>query len=161
MTRLERAEITQQEFKFQLETHIAAWRSGKKEYQSITNGLSEPDALAAIKNMVRKSLEDPVYVNDTYQVHVHDSGGIVHLSIRRLDREPIRDWRDFQEIKNQLVGPECEGVELYPAESRVVDMANQYHLWVFKDPENKVPLGFNSGRQVSNEAVGRGRQRPR
>jgi hypothetical protein len=37
----------------------------------------------------------------------------------------VHDWRDLQRIKNQLVGPECEAVELYPAESRKVDTANQ------------------------------------
>jgi len=36
----------------------------------------------------------------------------------------------MQEIKNQICGCEAEGVELYPAESRLVDQANQYHIWV-------------------------------
>lgn len=56
----------------------------------------------------------------------------MHLSIRRQDRQPCRDWRDFQRIKNQLAGPEWEAVELYPAESRKVDGANQYHLFCFE-----------------------------
>lgn len=54
----------------------------------------------------------------------------VLLSIRRNDRAAERDWRVFQRIKNALVGPEREAVELYPAQSRLVDSANQYHLWV-------------------------------
>lgn len=53
-----------------------------------------------------------------------------HLSIRRQDRGPIRDWRHMQRIKNELCGEDAEGVELYPAESRLVDEANQFHLYI-------------------------------
>lgn len=92
-----------------------------------------------------------VWINDQYQVSMRrfhnerSEGGpdLVHLSIKRLDKEPCRDWRDFQAIKNQLVGPECEGMELYPAESRIVDTANQYHIWVIDDPTFRYPWGFN------------------
>jgi hypothetical protein len=66
---------------------------------------------------------------------------VIWLSIKRLDREAIHDWRDLQRIKNEICGPECEGIELYPAESRLVDTSNQYHLYVFA-PGVRVPLGF-------------------
>lgn len=110
----------------------------------------------------------PCYVNDVYQVSVRQleatehMGPMVHLSIRRLDREPVHDWRDFQEIKNQLVGPECEGVELYPAESRLMDTANQYHLWVFKDPTYRIPFGYACNRTVAepDRVPSTARQRP-
>ncbi len=72
----------------------------------------------------------------------------VYLSIRRNDRSPARSWRDFQRIKNQLAGPEYEGVELYPAESRKVDGANQYHLFCFPV---QFPFGFND-REVVDAA---------
>jgi hypothetical protein len=94
---------------------------------------------------------DAVFLNDTYQVNVrvmektYHGMPVVWLSIKRIDKEACHDWRDFQEIKNQLVGPECEAVELYPAESRVVDTANQYHLWVVADPKFRWPLGFRHG----------------
>lgn len=107
--------------------------------------------------------------NDRYQVHVIHwrpmtingvECPIVQLSIRRLDRAPARDWRDFQRIKNQLVGEECEAIELYPAESRLVDTANQFHLWCVADPEFRFPFGY-SERLVSGEASGAGDvQRP-
>jgi hypothetical protein len=64
------------------------------------------------------------------------------LSIRRNDREPIMDWRDLQAIKNQLVGCECEAVQLFPAESRLVDSANQYHLLALADPGARFGFGF-------------------
>ena len=88
--------------------------------------------------------ERPHYVNDLYIVDVQDSGGpLVLLSIARRDGGPIfRDWRHFQQIKNDILGPECEAVELYPAESRVVDIGNKYHLIGSRDPAFRFPFGF-------------------
>lgn len=127
-----------------------------------------PDAIFRYCDRIaRQEASGEVFLNDTYQVHRRRLPGaaglpaIVHLSIRRLDRMPVRDWRDFQEIKNQLVGPECEGVELFPAESRLVDSANQYHLWVIDDVHFHWPVGFEDGRSVSDAEFGKSRQRPR
>jgi hypothetical protein len=84
-----------------------------------------------------------------------------HLSIKRKDREPIDEnrWRLLQHIKNTLVGPEHEAVELYPAESRLVDTCNQYHLWVFQSGTQQWPFGFTS-RMVTSEEIHGTKQRP-
>ena len=66
----------------------------------------------------------------------------IQLNIARHDGQPCTSWRDFQRIKNELVGAECEGVELFPAESRLVDTSNEYHLWVKPDREYRFPMGF-------------------
>lgn len=94
-------------------------------------------------------MADEIWVNDIYQVAVRRNEAMVHLSIKRRDKKAARDWRHFQQIKNQLVGPENEGLELYPAESRLVDGANQFHLWVLADPESIIPTGFTDVRAVS------------
>lgn len=73
------------------------------------------------------------------------------LSIRRDDRAPIRDWRHMQAIKNQVCGPDAEGFEIYPADDRLVDTANQFHLWVFRDGL-RIPVGWHEGRQVTDDA---------
>lgn len=73
----------------------------------------------------------------------------LHLSIRRNDREAARDWRHFQRIKNELAGRDWEAVELYPAEDRKVDGANQYHLWCWPF---RLPFGFQE-RLVSDDAI--------
>ena len=103
---------------------------------------------------------DTCWLNSRYQVYMRltqvDAEPCVHLSIKRCDRREIRDWRDMQRIKNELVDAEAEGVELYPAESRLVDTANQYHLWVFF---SKLPFGFDQGRFVSETNVYAARQR--
>jgi hypothetical protein len=73
----------------------------------------------------------------------HAKPPMVHLSIRRNDRRPVANWRDMQAIKNELVGAECEGVQIFPAESRLVDNANQYHMYVCSDSSFRLPFGYH------------------
>src|SRR6185436_10844058 len=51
--------------------------------------------------------------------------------ISTFDGTARHDFREFQAIKNQLAGEECESFELYPAESRLLDPSNYYTLWCF------------------------------
>ena len=96
-----------------------------------------------------------IWKNLDYQVAVkkweHDGIPLFHLSIKRVDRKPVRDWRDLKRIKNQLVGEEVEAVEIFPAESRLIDTANQYHLWGVLDPKVRVPFGWHDERIVDYE----------
>ena len=94
-----------------------------------------------------------VWVNDEYIViqRDHDTG-LTHLSFKNRANNPFIDWRDRQEIKNQLCGPEREGCELYPAESRLVDAANQFHLWVLPEGD-RFPFGFEQRFIVDNEGI--------
>lgn len=125
------------------------------------HGIPIQAAHEAMREADKELAASEVFLNDKYQVIRRDMGDMIYLSIKRRDRESIHDWRDFQAIKNELVGPENEAVELYPAESRVVDTANQYHLWVFKDPTYRIPFGFQGGRVVTDIEVGGSKQRPR
>lgn len=74
------------------------------------------------------------YINHLYQVQVQDmseKNDAMHICIRRIDgAADLRDWRHFQQIKNEVAGPGREAVEIYPAESRKVDTSNKWHLWV-------------------------------
>jgi len=108
------------------------------------------------RNQAKKlynDVPDEVFRNKTYAVFVYkrEPHGLKdltvwHLSIKRHDKEPIHDWRDLQEIKNAICGPEYEAMELYPAEFRVVDAANQYHLYVIMDKGVQIPVGYTTGR---------------
>ena len=100
-----------------------------------------------------------MYQSDRYTVLVEmmepDRGmaGMLHLSIRHTDRrKAARDWRHFQRIKNELAGPEREAMELFPAESRLVDESNQFHLWVAAEGDT-IPAGYHGDRQVSGPEV--------
>jgi hypothetical protein len=100
------------------------------------------------------------YQNDRYLVDVirERDGVIVALSIRRHDGEPCHDWRDFQRIKNEVAGEDVEAVELYPAESRLVDNANIYWLWC-KPPGTRFDFGCAHRSVMEAGDVGN-RQRP-
>ena len=114
--------------------------------------------------LLRQDDDDITYwINDIYQVSMCELGdNAVHLNIRRRDGGPIlRDWRHFQLIKNQLIGEECEAVELYPAESRLVDTTNKFHLWGLRDPTYRFPFGFDKRDVQYDEGNAPGiRQRP-
>lgn len=108
---------------------------------------------------------DEVYANNKYQVNIHydaESTGaivpnpdikVVHVSVKRKDKKPNIPYKDLMAIKNELVGKEYEALMLYPAHSREVDTANQYHLWIPVDQEGKalpIPFGWDRGRHVWN-----------
>lgn len=86
-------------------------------------------------------------------------GWVWHLSFRRLDRLAVgpEHFRDFQRIKNALLGAEATAFEVYPAESNLADTSNQYHLWAYDDLR-AFPFGF-IGRAVLDDD-GDGTQRP-
>lgn len=118
---------------------------------------------AEAKQYVQKLKEAKTFRSDTYQVEVNPvpvpafGFQMTWLSIKRIDREAFHDWRELQSIKNAICGPEHEAVELYPAESRLVDSANQYHLWVL--PAGRAwPFGFLD-RFVTSESIGGAKQR--
>lgn len=128
-----------------------------EEFSKTIKALKDVDVLedSKIEELYRQVAQDDVYLNDEYQVNVNRNykwGAdmeVWHLSIKRLDKEAVHDWRDLQAIKNMIVGEEYEAVELYPSESRLVDSANQYHLWVFVGVfgSNEIPvlpIGFTS-----------------
>lgn len=124
-----------------------------------------PDQL---REFIRQEAAWPILMNDIYQVSVRWTEGdpgnvqVVHLSLKRRDKAAFDDWRHKQEIKNMLVGPEYEGLELYPAESRLVDTANQYHLWVLREEGYRLPFGFHERAVLyENDPASGAVQRPR
>lgn len=105
--------------------------------------MQRPDDWNDAPQMVSSDPDFRVWRNSRYQVITskiwpHDEEGnviktghyILQLSIKRVDKLVIHDWRDLQRIKNELAGPEMLAVEIYPPESKLVDTANQYFLWV-------------------------------
>lgn len=84
-----------------------------------------------------------VWANDLYEATVEiSSTGWSYITLKRYDRHAVRDWRHLQSIKNEVCGPEREAIEIFPAESRLMDTTNQYHLWVLPEGE-QVSLGPN------------------
>ncbi len=103
-----------------------------------------------------------VWLNSIYQVAVYrgaEADDLVHidelkgrctwLSIKRRDKRPVNNWQDMQTMKNRLVGKECDAFQIFPAESRMVNTANQYHLIVLPEGQG-LPFGWGK-RAVSTE----------
>ncbi|MGE3778399.1 MAG: hypothetical protein AB7F89_14525, partial [Pirellulaceae bacterium] len=91
--------------------------------------------------------DDPggtMYRNSRYSVAVRRHPEHYHLAIIVNDHSARHDWRDFQRIKNELLGPDAEAVELYPSEDRLIDTSNTFHLW--SPVGQRFPFGFDKGR---------------
>ena len=149
------------------------------EFQEITRGLQDREKAKIAERyglavrevdeaLVLSALGDAIFINSQYVVYRREDmhnlpassewPAMVHLLIRSHDQKPIHDWRDLQSIKNAIVGPEHEAIELYPRESRVVDTANVFHLWVLADSNANFPFGYPS-RVVRGEDKGAFKQR--
>jgi hypothetical protein len=133
---------------------IAEWRA------------AHPEAAAQAASCRHRTLDllDPghppqtpeVWANDIYNVTVrrHEKdpvfgtrGGLIQIGIHAHDGTARHDWREFQGIKNQIAGSECEAFELYPAESRLLDPSNYYTLWCFPGLK-RIKVGIDKGRRV-------------
>lgn len=119
---------------------VEAWRRAHPEAARETSTAFKP--LMRDENYRKRGpgKPDEAWFNDTYYVHLHryevdpvfdTPQGMIALGISSLDGSARHDWRDMQAIKNQLAGPECEGFELFPAESRLLDPNNHYIIWLF------------------------------
>lgn len=94
------------------------------------NGLPKASALLGARNAVSAVASERVFLSPLYQVLIRDYGQLqAHISVKRIDKEPIYSRSDLVAIAERFAHPETVAVELYPAESRVVDTANQFHLW--------------------------------
>ena len=150
----------------------------KQQLHKIFDGLVAQGVSQEVADKNLKAfMDDEVWLNNTYQANIRrktgegwfdeteecwngfpeEAGEVIWISIKRRDREAIHDWRDFQLIKNDIAGPEMEAVEIYPAESRLMDTANQYHLFAWK---GTFPVGFQF-RSVRDDTLGTpSKQRP-
>ena len=81
-------------------------------------------------------------------------GDMLHFDCRPVDGSNRHEWYELQRIKDGVLGEQCEAVELYPAESDVVDdvkavegLAGEggiFHLWAKKDGA-QFDFGFRGG----------------
>jgi hypothetical protein len=109
--------------------------------------------------IAEKDDQREIWLNDVYRIKINRHFGvnafgeglwsIIQISAR--DGSARHDWRDMQAIKNQMVGEEWEALEIFPAESRLIDPSNCYLLYCFQ----KIPIGMFQPRCVlgSKEAI--------
>ena len=107
-----------------------------------------------------------IYENDAYYCSVRrfakgfflKNSPYIILGITATDETARHDWRDFQRIKNDIAGREWEGIELYPAESRLKDPSNRFYLWCV--PKGVLKFGLPGGRHVLTSSNADAPQRP-
>lgn len=102
---------------------------------------------AADHPMAPKGMID-AWCNDRFAVQHFAFGGQEWLSIKRHhDGAAPPTWAEMQRIKNELVGEDRVGVEVFPKASEVVDEADLYHLWLYPEDEacpfNFVAIGWS------------------
>lgn len=81
-----------------------------------------------------------VWRNNRFLVQAFDDGvGALRLSICRSELDDKGNWRDgltwdeLQQIKNAVGFSDFDAVEVYPAQSDVVNVANMRHLWIMTE----------------------------
>jgi hypothetical protein len=119
---------------------VALWQEAYPEAAREISAALHPLMRVSVKQ-IGDGPHDPDehWMNDVYSVtlrrrpdHVFNTReDMIQLGIHSHDGTARHDWREFQAIKNQLAGEECEAFELYPAESRLLDPSNYYTLWCF------------------------------
>jgi hypothetical protein len=136
---------------------IAAWRAAHPEAADEPVSGQHRTLDQFVKGNQPDDQQHPeIWQSDVYQVTVRrwskdpvfgTRGGMIQIGINSHDGSARHDWRDFQGIKSQIAGPECEAFELYPAESRLLDPSNYYTLWCFPGLK-QIKVGINEGRRV-------------
>jgi hypothetical protein len=151
--------------KLRPDTSIIQISRAKFRKQFIAAGGKKSEADEAYRTVSKQE----TYSNDLYLVQINRSAnhgfgekslpdGMFEMTVRRKDREAFSDWRHMQQIKNQIVGEENEMVELFPAESRLRDSANQYWFYGFNNDQVRFPFGM-FGRVVNDTGGMNSKQR--
>ncbi len=136
---------------------LRPWRPFRETVPVTPDGKADSDVLKGTERFFANSH----YLVFTRVLEANDptEPNGLHLSMRTVENDTRHDWREMQRVKNELAGPDWEAMELYPAEERVVDTANQYHLWCVP---YRIGMGFNTRfvRDADDPLSGGAVQRP-
>lgn len=147
LRQLERAEARNADLREQLERAALGQVKAWTPFEKCNSAVGPDGTLHQLSDEAASVWRNSLYTVSKWDRQFEATGGLVlmvtHLSIKRNDGAAVRDWRHFQRIKNELCGAEREGVEIFPAESRLVDGANQFHVWVLPEGQ-RVPFGFET-----------------
>lgn len=83
------------------------------------------------------------------------------LSVNRTTLKPGSDqqwdddisWEELQEIKRECGYGERQAIEMYPADSDIVNVANMRHLWILTAPVTVGWLKRDSVSRVASEVM--------
>ena len=75
------------------------------------------------------------------------------LQVWRKNGEDGITWDELQEIKNVALGEEVIAIEIYPAQSQLVNLKNVRHLWVLSCNLPNLKKMIYSKQQINNEKL--------
>lgn len=90
-------------------------------------------------------------------------GKVEHVAINRTGKEHFLSsdgsagfsWAEKQSIKNELFGEDRIALEVFPAETHLVDVTDTYHLWIL--PKGfKMPFGIHPTKDIQCKPLNRG-----
>lgn len=99
----------------------------------------------------------------TSRLLMTELGRVEHAVITRIDEESFLSydgkadipWATKQEIKNEIFGKDRVAIEVFPEESKLVDVCDCYHLWIL--PKGfKMPFGIHPTKDVQGKYINRG-----
>lgn len=129
------------------ERNLADGMSDKEATQKAHRQVSTADMWAAKSDLpplqhIMNVNGHEVWRNDLYEVAVYrdEAGNARCLKVSPLKARDL-PFHHRQQIKTQIAGAEAEGMEIYPAESRLIDMADIYWLWILP-PGKQFSVGF-------------------
>jgi hypothetical protein len=103
----------------------------KIEKQSLSIDLNSHPHLATVK--------EEYLINDEYRILIAETEEFLHIRIRRLDDKPITEYQLFQDIKNEFIGKDKVGVQVFPKVGDYIDNTNTYHIFHWMKNEPRIP----------------------
>lgn len=82
-----------------------------------------------------------VWLSSRFLAQVYEeAGGVLRVSVcrTRLDArgqwEENLTWDELMDVKRQIGRAEAYAVEVLPADSKIVNVANMRHFWILREP---------------------------
>ena len=131
-------------------------RAGRREMKQRIAAMPDkltpvnPDDWPEVKGVTSSRERLNVWISKEFLVQVFaEPADIIRLSVNRtggstFDGQRVHykediGWDDLQRVKADLGYGECYAIEIYPAASLVVNVANMRHLWLLPEP---LPIGW-------------------
>ena len=109
-----------------------------------------PEEFPLMSKLPDKAWKSRRYVVQLFHVNNPEYHGLIRLSICRAKQNRGGGWQDgitwdeLQQIKQELGFGEYYGIEIFPPDSEVVNVASFRHLWLLPEP---LSIGwFKSGK---------------
>jgi len=140
------------------------WHKNLIEEQGLSLPVEDQEKLA--EESYQYQTRSQKWENSKYKVtfdkqcdHIHpnwpENLACWYISFSMKDGGHMLDWREIQDMKNQVVGEKHEAVMLFPTDNRCMDTVNQFHLYIIGDEGVEFPVGWQCPKSVTDETDGK------